>query len=50
MLQLIGLIVAVYAIVRLCQVPFEHAAYEQTWLKLPFSAPITALFYWHPLG
>lgn len=37
MIQTIGLIVAVYAIVRLLQVPFEHASYEVKWLGLPFA-------------
>ena len=38
MLQVIGLIVAIYVIARLCQVPFEHAAYNVHWMGLPFWA------------
>ena len=36
MIQLIGLIIAVYAITRLALVPYEHAAYERVWVKMPF--------------
>ncbi len=36
MIQLIGLIIAVYAMVRLTQVPYEHAAYERSWGGMPF--------------
>ena len=36
MLQLIGLIVAVYAMVRVVQVPIEMTATKDEWLGLPF--------------
>lgn len=36
MLQIIGLIVAVYAIVRVIQVPIEMTATKDEWLGLPF--------------
>jgi hypothetical protein len=38
MLQIIGLIVAVYAIARLIQVPVEMTAGKEDWLGLPFKA------------
>ncbi len=36
MLQVIGLIVAVYAMVRVVQVPIEMTATKEEWLGLPF--------------
>lgn len=36
MLQVIGLIVAVYAMVRVIQVPIEMTAGREEWLGLPF--------------
>ena len=36
MLQVIGLIVAVYAMVRVVQVPIEMTAAREEWLGLPF--------------
>lgn len=36
MLQIIGLIVAVYAMVRVIQVPIEMTATKDEWLGLPF--------------
>jgi len=36
MLQVIGLIVAVYAMVRVVQVPIEMTANREEWLGLPF--------------
>lgn len=36
MLQVIGLIVAVYAMVRVVQVPIEMTAGREEWLGLPF--------------
>lgn len=36
MLQVIGLIVAVYAIVRVLQVPIEMTATKEIWLGMPF--------------
>ena len=36
MLQTIGLIVAVYAMVRVVQVPIEMTATKEEWLGLPF--------------
>ena len=38
MLQVIGLIVAVYAMVRVVQVPIEMTANREEWLGLPFMA------------
>lgn len=37
MLQVIGLIVAVYAMVRVVQVPIEMTAGREEWLGLPFN-------------
>ena len=37
MLQVIGLIVAVYAMVRVIQVPIEMTANKEEWLGLPFT-------------
>ena len=36
MLQVIGLIVAVYAMIRVVQVPIEMTATKEEWLGLPF--------------
>jgi len=36
MLQIIGLIVAVYAMIRLVQVPIEMSAGKEDWLGTPF--------------
>lgn len=36
MLQIIGLIVAVYAMVRVVQVPIEMTATREEWLGIPF--------------
>ena len=36
MLQVIGLIIAVYAMVRVVQVPIEMTATKEVWLGLPF--------------
>ncbi len=36
MLQIIGLIIAVYAMVRLIQVPIEMSAVKDVWLGMPF--------------
>lgn len=37
MLQVIGLIVAVYAMVRVVQVPIEMTSTKEEWLGLPFT-------------
>lgn len=42
MLQIIGLIVAVYAAARLAQVPVEMTARKEEWLGTPF-----ALRFWY---
>lgn len=36
MLQVIGLIVAVYAMIRVVQVPIEMTATKEEWLGMPF--------------
>ena len=36
MLQVIGLIVAVYTMIRLVQVPVEMSAAKEDWLGMPF--------------
>ena len=36
MIQIIGFIIVVYAITRLLQTPFEHAAYQVTWMGMGF--------------
>ena len=36
MLQVIGLIVAVYAMIRVVQVPIEMTATKEEWLGVPF--------------
>ncbi len=37
MLQVIGLIVAVYAMIRVLQVPIEMTATKEEWLGFPFN-------------
>jgi hypothetical protein len=42
-LQIIGLIVAVYALVRLAQVPVEMTVGKETWLGFPFQVRFLAV-------
>jgi len=44
MLQIIGLIVAVYAIARIVQVPLEMTATKDVWLGMPHFARVAIVF------
>ena len=44
MIQTIGLIIAVYAIIRLIQVPVEMTGRHDMWTKLPFNARLGCVF------
>jgi len=43
MLQVIGLIVAVYAMIRVIQIPIEMTATQDQWLGLPFNVRLFIL-------